>query len=73
MEDLFAPQDAKTVVGFQYCRTSHPRYQFDNFGIPQWLRNYEFAHIKRGDNDPVLAKAVCKRYHIVLDNLVDRS
>ena len=31
------------------------------------------VHIKCGDNNPVLAKAVCsKRYHIVLDNLVDR-
>ena len=60
MVDLFVPQDAKAVVGFEYCRMSHPRFQFDNFDIPQWLQNYEIAHIQRGDNDPVLAEAVCK-------------
>ena len=73
MEDLFGSQDAKTVVDFAYCGRSRPRYQFDNFNSPQWLRNYEIVHIKRGDNNPVLAKAFCsKRYHMVLDNLVDR-
>jgi GNAT superfamily N-acetyltransferase len=72
MNDLFGPSDAKTVVGFEHCRKCHPRFQFDYFDIPQWLRNYEIAHIQRGGNDPVLAKAVWKRYHMVLENSVDR-
>ena len=71
MEDLFGPQ-AKAVVGFENCRKSHPRFQFD-FDIPHWLRNYDIVHIKQGDDDPVLAKAVHKRYHMVLDNVQDRA
>ena len=72
MEVLCVFQDAKTVVSFEHCRMSHPRFHFNNFDIPQWLRNYEIARIQWGDNDPMLAKAVCKRYHMVLDNSVDR-
>ena len=71
MEVLFGNQ-AKAVIDFEHCRRSHPRFQFDNFEIPKWLRGFQIVNFKGTDADPVVAKAVHKRYHMDFDNLQDR-
>ena len=71
VEDLFS-NETSAVVGFEDCREAHPRFQFEEFAIPPWLTKYKVIHIIRGKDDPMMAYAVLKLYHVVLDNQLDQ-
>ena len=71
MEDLEDIHTQDHIVGFEECREAHPRFQYEDFPIPQWLKDFEVVSFD-GD-DLTMVKAVHKLYHIVLDNIIDRN
>ena len=69
MEDLDDPQ---TKIGYAETRVTHPRLQYEDFAIPQWLKNYECVYFDWDTDDQTMIHAVHKLYHVVLDNIIDR-
>ena len=59
-------------IAFRLCTMWHPRFRFPAFILPKWLKeNYAIAHC-RNDASAIVAAAVHRLFHIVLDNDVDR-
>lgn len=71
VEDLFN-NEGLAVVGFKICKDFHPRFRSPKFAIPLWLKKYQIVHFVGDKDNPVVAKAVHKLYHVVLDNDTDR-
>ena len=70
-ENLFS-SETSAIVGFEECKKYHPRFHFEVFTIPPWLKQYKVIHIIKGQDNPTIANAVHKLFHVVLDNQLDR-